>query len=99
MFGAILQFVQRVRGDQDGGAVIAQFVQDLVEGLAQRRVEARGRLVQQQHAWPPEQGLGQAQPLPHPLGVGADPAIGGIDQADAVEQRHAVAGLIRFSRA
>ena len=41
MLGAILELVERVRGDQDGGAVVAQFVEDFVEGLAQRRVRGR----------------------------------------------------------
>jgi hypothetical protein len=50
-----------------GGAVVAQFVQDFVKGLAQRRLEPRGRLVQQQHARPPQQRLGQAQTLRMPL--------------------------------
>ena len=81
VLGAILEFVERVRRDQDGGAVVAQFVQDFVEGLAQRRIEARRRLVQQQHARPAEQRLGQAQALAHALGIGPDPAVGGIASA------------------
>ena len=67
--------------------------EDFVEGLAQRGIEPGGRLVQQQHARPPQQRLGQTQTLAHALGIGPDPAIGGIHQADAVEQRPCRGGL------
>ena len=45
---------------------------DRIEVAAQRRVEAAGRLVEKKDARVPEQGLGEAEALAHPLGVGAD---------------------------
>ena len=59
----------------------------LVERAAELGVEARGRLVEQQQPRPAEQRLGQAEPLPHALGVGADATAGGRGEADALEQR------------
>ena len=86
MLGAILELVQRVRRDQHGGAVVAQFVQDLIEGLPQRGIQSRRRLVEQQHPGPAEQRLRQSETLAHALRIGPDPAVGRIGQSDAVEK-------------
>ncbi len=95
MLGAILELVERVRRDQHGGAVVAQFVQDLVEGLAQRGVEARRRLVQQQHRGPAQQRLRQSETLAHALRIGPDPAVGRIASVRRDrEEAHALDGLI-----
>ena len=85
--GPLLQLGQRVRGQEHGGAASAQLLDDVVEGLAQRRVEAGGRLVEEQHPGLAEQRLGEAEPLAHAFRVGADPAVGRVREADPVEQR------------
>ncbi len=54
-------------------------------------IEAVEGLVQDQDLGSVAQGQGQADPLPHPLAVGADLAIGGVHHADAAE------GLVRQS--
>ena len=77
-----------------------ELADQLVERAAQRRVQARGRLVEQQQPRPAEQRLGQAEPLPHALGVGADATAGGRGEADALEQRLARrSAASRLSRA
>ena len=85
--GARLHLAERMRGQEHGDAVARELADQLVERAAQRRVQARGRLVEQQQPRPAEQCLGQAQPLPHALGVGADATAGGRGEADALEQR------------
>ena len=82
-----LQFGQRVRRQQHRRAVAAQVADDLVKALAQRRVEAGGRLVQQQRARSAQQGLRQAEALAHAFRIGADAAMSGRRDADALEQR------------
>ena len=65
--GARLHLAERVRGQEHGHAFLVRLGDQLVERAAQRRVQARGRLVEQQQPRPAEQRLGQAQPLPHAL--------------------------------
>ena len=79
--------VQRVVGDQDGGAVevgqvAAQLGADLQPGVG---VERGQRLVQQQQARVDGQGAGQGDPLG--LAAGQLPGLGGgvLGQADALQ--------------
>jgi hypothetical protein len=55
-----------------------------VEDLATAdRVERADGLVEEQHAGPGHERLGDAQPLPHPARVRAGPAIRGVGEAHA----------------
>ena len=85
--GPLLQLGQRVRGQEHGGAASAELLDGLVEGLAQRRVEAGGRLVEEEHPGLAEERLGQAEPLAHALRVGADAPVGRVGEPDPFEQR------------
>ena len=88
-----LQFRQRVRRQQHHGAVAAQFAQDFVEVLSRGGVEAGGGFVEQQGARCAEQSLGEAEALPHALGIGfrrAGPPP--PPDADAIEQRRIACG-------
>jgi hypothetical protein len=58
----------------------------LVERLAQRGVEPGGRLVEQHHPRPADQGLGEAEALAHAFGIGADPAGGGFAETHRLEE-------------
>ena len=49
-------------------------------------VEARRRLVEEEHARPVHERERQVEPALHPAGVAADLAIGRLGQADALEQ-------------
>ena len=59
------QLGQDVRGDQDRLAHPVQFLEQLADLDAGPRVQAAGRLVQQQHLRIVQQHAGQAQPLLH----------------------------------
>ena len=61
----------------------ASSLDDVVEGLAQRRIETGRRLVEQQHSRLAEQRLREPEPLAHALRIGADAAVGWRPQADA----------------
>ena len=89
-------FGERVRGQEHHGALAAQFPDDLIEMLPQGRIEARGRLVQEQGARAPEQRLGQAEPLPHAFGILADPPACGLGNADPFQHRQNRRGRLPF---
>ena len=73
-------------GEKDGGAPIRLGPNDLAQACGTDRVLTRCRLVQEQKAGTVEQGPGQAQTHPHPLGESAQPLIGGIAKVDPVQQ-------------
>ena len=73
----LLHLGQQVAGDQHGAAGGRVAAQHLAHGVDLRRVEPVGRLVHQQQVRQPEHRLGDRQPLPHALRVGADPAVDG----------------------
>ena len=84
--GAGFQFGERMACDQDGGPLPGHLVDNRVELVARNRVEAACRLIQQGQGRAAEQHLGEAEPLAHALGPGADAPVGRIPEADAVEQ-------------
>ena len=69
--GAVAELGKRVRRKNHRRACGAPGLDDVVEIEPKRRVEAGGRLVQQQNLWFADQRLGQTKPLAHALGVGA----------------------------
>ena len=77
---------QGVRRQQDRCASGGKPLDHFVEGQAQLRIETRGRFVQQQHPWLPDQRLRKPQALPHALGIGAHATAGGGAKADDIEQ-------------
>ena len=85
--GALLQLGESVGGQKNGRAARAQLFDDLVECLAQRRIETGRRLVEQEDLRFTEQCLRQAEALPHALGIRANSPIRGMGEADTIEQR------------
>ncbi len=90
--GELVGLLQVLRGQQDRGAALAVQVADL---LPQRhpahRVEARGRLVEEQHLGLVHERQGQVEPTAHAARVGADPAVGGRRQPHPLEELAAAA--------
>src|SRR5690606_20969860 len=74
------------RGEQQGRAVGHELLDDLPEVVAAGRVEPGGGLVEEQHRRPVDEGGGQVEPAAHPTGVGLGRAVGGLDQAEALQQ-------------
>jgi hypothetical protein len=84
--GDHLDLVQQVRGQQDGCAAVGVAAQQVAHPADAGRVQAVGRLVEDEDLRVPHQGGGDAEPLPHAQGVVTHPAAGfGGRQADGVE--------------
>ena len=77
-----LQVVHLVAGQQHGGAVGREPAQHLVHVLAARRVQAVGRLVEDQQPRPDQQRGGESDPLPHAEGEAAHLVVRDIRQSD-----------------
>jgi hypothetical protein len=86
--GARLHLGQRVAGKQDRGALGGKLVEHGVEVAPRDRVEARGRLVEDQKLRLADQRLGKPDALAHALRIGADAALRGLGQAHPFQQAH-----------
>ena len=71
--------MQQVAGEDDRDAFVAgQPGEQFAKLVDTDRVETVGRLVEQQVARLAEQGLCEAEALPHALRVVTDPLLGGV---------------------
>ena len=84
--GQLVGLLQVLGGEEDRGPVVVERPHLLPDRLAADRVEARGRLVEEEHPRFVDQGGGQVEAALHAAGVGADPAVGGFVEADPLEQ-------------
>ena len=66
-----LGLLEAVRGEEDRHAAAAELVDQLVDVAGGDRVQAGGRLVEEQHLRVAEQRPGQGDPLAQALGQGA----------------------------
>ena len=74
-------------GHQHGGAVGGQVADQVPDLAGALRVEAVGRLVEDQQVTRHQQGVGDGEPLPHAERVGAVALGRGGQQADPVQRR------------
>lgn len=87
MVGDLERVEEIVRRHQNGHAPCLGCKDALCELVGCRRVKARGRLVEEHRRGPAGPGNGQADLLPHALGVNRHPAVVRVaGQAAAVEQ-------------
>ena len=84
--GQLVGLLEVLGGEEDGRAFFVQLPHLLPDRLAADRVEAGGRLVEEEDARFVDQRRGEVEAALHPARVGADPAVGGVAQADPVEQ-------------
>jgi hypothetical protein len=81
-----LDLVQQVRAQQDGPAVSGEVREQAAQPADAGRVEAVGRLVEDEDLRTADQGVREAEPLAHAERVVADPSVAlGVRQADALE--------------
>ena len=81
-----LDLAEQVAGDDDGDPELGPGPSDQREHLvATGRIEAVGRLVEQEQARAVDQRLGQLDPLLHPGRVAADRPVALLVQADVAE--------------
>ena len=90
------QLGQQVTGDQDSAAAIDSGAQEFPQPVHAGRVEAVGRLVENENAGITEQGTGQHEPLTHAEREPADPATSVLGEVDLLEHFVDPAGGIRF---
>ena len=81
-----VRFLEVLRGQQQRGAAGDQRPDDIPHAQPRPRVEPGGRLVQEQHLRLADQAGRQVQAALHAAGVGLGRPVGGIGQAELVEQ-------------
>ena len=84
--GQLVGLLQVLGGEQHRGALGHQLPDDLPQVDPRPRVQAGGRLVQEQDRGPADQAGAQVQPAAHAPRVGLHGAVGGVGQAEALEQ-------------
>ena len=72
--------------EQDGGAVGHELLDHHPEVAAAGRVEARRRLVEEQHRRPVHEGGTEVEPSSHAAGVGPRRTVGGMGQPELLEE-------------
>jgi hypothetical protein len=87
--------LQILGGQQHGGAGGDQLADQRPQVAAAGRVQPGGRLVQEQHLGPADQGGAQVKPAAHPARVGPDLAVGRLHQANALQ--HLAGALARLA--
>ncbi len=84
--GELVGLLQVLGGEEDGGALVVELRDLLPDRLARDGVEARGRLVEEQHPRLVHQRRGEVEAPLHAARVGADAAVGGRLEVDALQQ-------------
>ena len=72
--------------DEHRHAATAFLEEEIADLLPSHRIDAVGRLVEKQDPGTVEEGLGEAEPLLHPLGVTADAELFPAGEAEDVEE-------------
>ena len=72
--GELVGLLEVLRGEQHGDTVGGEAADDVPHARCGARVEAGGRLVEEQHRGPADEAGGEVEPAPHAAGVGLDRA-------------------------
>src|SRR5207302_2877084 len=80
------RFLQVLRGEQDRHTAGHEVADDLPHRVAAARVQAGGRLVEENDAGVADQGHREVESPPHTAGVGNGQLFGRVDQIKAFEQ-------------
>ena len=100
--GELVGLLQVLGGEEDGRALVVQRAHLLPDRLAADRVEAGGRLVEEEDARLVDERGGEVEPAPHAARVGADAAVGGLRRgrpARAARRRAGAPSRARAARA
>ena len=93
--GQHVGLLEVLRRQEDGRALLTRQARDLVPQRGARlHVEAGRRLVEEEDARAVQQRQREVQPALHAARVGRRPAIGGVGEADALEQLVAAAAAL-----
>ena len=86
LLGELICLLEVLRGEQKRGPLADELAHDRPDLIAAARIQPRRRLVQEQHARAGQQARGEVETSPHPTGVRARRAVGGVRQVEALEQ-------------
>ena len=84
--GEAVGLLQVLRREQHRGPVGDQLLDDVPQVAAAGRVEPGGRLVEEQHRRAVDERGGQVEPPAHAARVGASRPVGGVAEAEPLEQ-------------
>ena len=84
--GEPVGLLEVLRGEEHGGAVVGQALDDLPHGATAARIKAGGRLVEEDDLRRADQRHRQVEPATHPARVGHRDPVGGIGQLEPLEQ-------------
>ena len=84
--GELVGLLEILRGEEHGGAVPDQHPDDVPDLVAAPRVEAGGRLVEEQELRRDHEARGDVEPAPHAAGEGLDLAVGRLAEPEGGEQ-------------
>ena len=84
--GELVGLVEVLGGEEQGGAVAHEVAQHVPQLDAAARVEAGGRLVEEEHRRRGDQARGEVEPAPHAAGVVLDHLVAGLGQREPLEQ-------------
>ena len=83
----LLDFVEQVAAEDDGTAFRGEFGDEGADFAGALRVEAVGRLIEDDEFGVVEDSGGDAEPLLHAERVVLEAAVGGFDEVDAFQRR------------
>ena len=86
LIGQAIGLVEVLRGQQDGRAAGDPGLDRLPQGDAAARVEAGGRLVEEEHGRRGDQRGGEIEAPAHPAGVGLRQPVGRLVELELLEQ-------------
>ena len=84
--GQLVGLLEVLRGEQERRALADQLADDVPHAEPAARVEAGGRLVEEEQPRPADQGAGEVEPAAHAARVGLHDAVGGVGEVELLEQ-------------
>ena len=84
--GELVGLLEVLRGQEDRGALVLEAADLVPEGDPAHRVQARGGLVEEEHLGLVDERHREVQAAAHAAGVGADTAVLGLGEPDALDQ-------------
>ncbi len=84
--GELVGLIEKVGGQQEGGAFPDELGDDGPEIDTAVRVETGGRLVEEDDLWLGDQRAGEVEASAHSPRVGLDLAVAGFDEVESLEQ-------------
>ena len=81
-----LDFAQKVRVEEDGDAASPELLEEAAYCAPAARIEGARRLVEEEEARRPDEGLREPEPLLHALRHRFDPSGACVEQADELQQ-------------